>query len=217
MVTSPKATQPRPHATCQDRSRRTLERILVAAEALLQERNFDELTMVDLAKRAGCAVGTLYARIPSKDSLLTCLYERGQELARDVPAAVFEQHRNAALEERAQVVCRMIIQRCEANRGIIRATTEHLFRHPHEDAHGFRRQVTATMKSIAAFLAEKADRIPRAERQKACEFALLAAFEVAQGRVVYGDRSGWRLRYSRKELEQRITLLMLSYLQACTS
>ena len=202
--------------TKQERSRRTLERILVAAEELLQERDFHELTMVDLAKRAGCGVGTLYARVPNKESLVACLYERQGELAREVTGGLLEQYRDSDLEERARVVSALAVEQCAAHRGTIRATTEHLFRHPKGDVYGFRDEVTATIKAIAAFLAEKADHIAKADRQDACEFAVLAAIEVAQGRVVFGDRSGMKLRYSRKDLTKRITTLMIAYLRACS-
>ena len=70
------ACQPRAARSAkQERSRETLARILAAAEELLEIREFDELTMSDLAKHARCAVGTLYGRLPNKESLRT-LYPR---------------------------------------------------------------------------------------------------------------------------------------------
>ena len=74
----------------QKRSQRTLERILSAAEALLDTREFDDLSMADLAREAGCAVGTLYGRIPSKESLLVCLHERYVAGGLRSSAAMFE-------------------------------------------------------------------------------------------------------------------------------
>ncbi len=50
--------------------------------------------------------------------------------------------------------------------------------------------------------------------QVAIEFALLAAFEVAQSRVVYGDRSGISIQYSQDEIKARLTAMVLAYLQS---
>ena len=69
---TPKAANP----ALQARSRETLDRILAAAEELLETREFDELTMVDLADHAGCGVGTVYGRLENKESLLLCLHEQ---------------------------------------------------------------------------------------------------------------------------------------------
>jgi len=60
----------------QERSKRSLERILVATEELLDTELFADATMVRIARRAAVAVGTLYLRFPSKDALLPVLLER---------------------------------------------------------------------------------------------------------------------------------------------
>ncbi|MHC4990671.1 MAG: TetR/AcrR family transcriptional regulator [Planctomycetota bacterium] len=54
----------------QARSRATEERIVVAALDLLGEKTFDEMTVADIATRAGVSVGGFYARFPGKDALL---------------------------------------------------------------------------------------------------------------------------------------------------
>ena len=60
----------------QDRSRRTLERLLDAAEALLQERGFDNVSVAEIAQAAGSSVGAFYARFRDKMGLLHHLHER---------------------------------------------------------------------------------------------------------------------------------------------
>ena len=79
----------------QARSRETLARILAAAEEQLETREFDELTMINLAKHARCGVGTVYGRLPNKESLLVCLHERYMEAGLAGSASLFEQCRNA--------------------------------------------------------------------------------------------------------------------------
>lgn len=60
----------------QDRSRRTLEALLDATEALLGERRFEEITVAEIILKAGSSTGSFYARFPGKDALLPALYAR---------------------------------------------------------------------------------------------------------------------------------------------
>jgi len=63
-------------APLQDRSRETLERILVATEKLLERLPFEEIGVAQIVRRARCSTGSFYARFSSKDALLPLLYER---------------------------------------------------------------------------------------------------------------------------------------------
>lgn len=63
----------------QERSRRTLERILDAAEEVLREKRFEAATVEEICREAGYTVGAFYARFESKDALLEALEERLRE------------------------------------------------------------------------------------------------------------------------------------------
>lgn len=209
----PTRTAPQPaHEAKQARSRRTLEAILEAAEQLLAERDFHQITMADLAKRAGCGVGTLYGRIPNKESLLACLYQRHGNLAEKMLGGLFAACEGAGLESRAQVLCRFAVDYCEANRGSIRATTAHLFAHA-DDVYGFRKSMTADFEQFAGLLAECREEIAHPDPLAASQFALLAVSDVAQSRVVFGDRVAVQLHYSKKTLVEQLTHLVLCYLR----
>jgi AcrR family transcriptional regulator len=60
----------------QTRSRRTLERIVSAALAILEDDGPGALTVQAVVERAGSSVGSFYARFSGKDDLLTYLGER---------------------------------------------------------------------------------------------------------------------------------------------
>jgi AcrR family transcriptional regulator len=60
----------------QVRSQETLDRILDAAEAVLDEKAFGEATLAEIMERAGVTVGAFYRRFPDKDALLHHLDER---------------------------------------------------------------------------------------------------------------------------------------------
>ncbi len=61
---------PAPLHPQQERSRQTAERITAAALALLERKTFAELTVTEIARRAGVSVGGFYARFASKEALL---------------------------------------------------------------------------------------------------------------------------------------------------
>lgn len=212
-----RATPPAARAAKQERSRETLERILAAAEDLLETREFDELTMADLARHAGCAVGTVYGRVPGKESLLLCLHERYVDAGMADSARMFERCRDAELDERVKSLCSLVVDFYGAHRGVTRAITNYLFARSSEDVSNnvavFRRNATAGFKQVASFLAEKVDRRIHPDPQTAAEFGLQAATDVAQSRVAFGDRSGVRINYSTRALKARIASLLLAYLQ----
>jgi AcrR family transcriptional regulator len=63
----------------QERSQRTLERLLDAAEAVIREKGFADAGVADIARRADCSVGTFYRRFRDKQALLHALDERFAE------------------------------------------------------------------------------------------------------------------------------------------
>ena len=64
----------------QQRSLETQERILDAFEELLKETFLDDITVRQIAKKAGITPATLYRRFKNKDALLPVLYGRYEKL-----------------------------------------------------------------------------------------------------------------------------------------
>ncbi len=65
----------------QARSQATLERLVAAAKRLIETRDWNDISMSEIAAEAKSSVGSLYARFESKKALLDFLDE---EYARDV-------------------------------------------------------------------------------------------------------------------------------------
>ena len=85
----------------QARSRRTYHRLLEAASELLADRPFDEITVDEIAERAGYTKGAFYARFDSKAALLRHLVARLTEGALDAWDAFLDPDRwaDASLED----------------------------------------------------------------------------------------------------------------------
>jgi AcrR family transcriptional regulator len=73
---APAMTTPRFRPPQQTRSQATLDRILDAAEHVLEEKSFAEATLAEIMNRAGVTVGAFYRRFPDKDALLHLLDNR---------------------------------------------------------------------------------------------------------------------------------------------
>ncbi len=67
----------------QARSQRTLELLLDAAEAEIREKGYADASVSEIARRAGCSVGTVYRRFRDKTALLHALDERWGEAFRE--------------------------------------------------------------------------------------------------------------------------------------
>lgn len=86
MMTDGRVTPARPEgfrAPRQERSRRTLERIARATEALLSERGPGGVTVEEVVARANTSVGAFYTRFESKDDAVTYVRERSWADARE--------------------------------------------------------------------------------------------------------------------------------------
>jgi len=59
----------------QARSKKTRDKLIAAFEALLKEKPFEAIGVADIAKRAGCAVGSVYRRFENKDAFVPVLIE----------------------------------------------------------------------------------------------------------------------------------------------
>ena len=76
----------------QERSKETMERFAVAAEDLLQDRPFEEISIQDIVRRAERPIGSFYARFKSKDALVPHLYGRYHEGLEGVFATKLARH-----------------------------------------------------------------------------------------------------------------------------
>ncbi len=64
------------HPPQQERSRASFERVIEAATALLAEEGYDGFTLAGVSRRAGVSIGSIYARVRSKDDLFLVIQDR---------------------------------------------------------------------------------------------------------------------------------------------
>ncbi len=64
------------HPPQQERSRASFERVVEAATTLLAEEGYDGFTLAEVSRRAGVSIGSIYARVKSKDDLFLVIQDR---------------------------------------------------------------------------------------------------------------------------------------------
>jgi len=64
----------RPDRSMRADARRNYERLLAAASAAFAERGADDVSLEEIARRAGVGIGTLYRHFPTRPALLEAVY-----------------------------------------------------------------------------------------------------------------------------------------------
>lgn len=114
------------HQGLQDRSRRTLERILDATERLLAVKPFREITVAEIAREAGASLSSLYARLADKQALLGAVYERHAHSQRERIDQLFaiQRWKGVCLATVLRSTFPLIVAGYRERQGLIRAFLE---------------------------------------------------------------------------------------------
>lgn len=63
----------------QSRSRESLEKVIVAAAAILEKVGYEGLTLQEVSRLSGVSIGSIYARVAGKDELVRLVQQRAME------------------------------------------------------------------------------------------------------------------------------------------
>ena len=107
----------------QGRSQKTFFRFLDAAEGLLSNRHWHEVSIQEIVKKAEASVGSFYNRFSDKTALLHCLDDRlGQECELTIAQLKHEVELCPALADDAPAILISLLMRlCTERGGVIRA------------------------------------------------------------------------------------------------
>ena len=97
-------------------AQRNLERVLIAAHELLAERGAD-VTMEEVARRAGVGVGTIYRRFPSKEQLFAAVSHAACADTQHCLQEAAQAERDPLLKLRALVMVQY--HRCEGQAALL--------------------------------------------------------------------------------------------------
>ena len=191
----------------QERSRETLERILSAAEEVLDGRTFSEVSVEEILNRADVNKSSFYARFKTKEDLLPPLYERFTVRARDEFLA--------ALALGVELEPRLVIAQCvSAYASFLRRfqpqtmTLEGAGQHAARDA--LQAEVTSGIVTLYLQAVGEPDNHRLGER---VEFASRAAAAILLRAMGPPSAFAQRLGWDDDRLVQEVTTMTIAYLE----
>jgi AcrR family transcriptional regulator len=161
----------------QERSRKSLERLLDAAEEVLKAHGLEGATVPRIAARAGLSPGAIYRRFPDKDALLrevvlryhTRIIEKSREnLGRA------ELWKGTSLRQKAYIAILSTVTAHKAHAGLLRPLYQFCQRHPDI---AFRRKAfqleMGNFQGVVKLFLEHRDEIHHPDPELAITFGLL--------------------------------------------
>lgn len=197
----------------QRRSHESLERILDAAEALIRERGFDNMTIAEVVQRSGSSVGSLYARFNNKLGLLRAVQLRYHaRVQNDIFAAFSGDHpRDESLEEAVArivtVLCRHVLNEPELFRAfVLQAVFDAGVR-----AQGERTNAERRDKVVEILLVHRAE-IRHPDPERAARWSYSALMAVLRERITFGEGAALSGGFSDEDLVAEMTSMVTSFL-----
>lgn len=198
----------------QERSRRSLERILTAGADLLAERGYDGFAIAEVCSRAHVSAGALYGRFPSKDALILAIHEDVMRAMADEGADVFRDDAHWPEEGIADFVeraVRALLAHYERHERLLKVF---ILRSAVDPA--MRRQGAASIARVAeafsARLLTRSDELPHPDPAAAVRACFTIAFEAASWHVAFGADFDSALHTEAETIEDRLPVICRLYL-----
>jgi AcrR family transcriptional regulator len=175
----------------QPRSRQTEERILRAFGELLAESRFEDVSVQQVAGRAGVSVGGFYARFGSKDDLLLHLLYAGYvREAADIAARVLDPARweGAGIAPIAQAYFTLMLDAAHGHSGVLRELVQRTRANPETVAdsvawNAFRHSVHDPFLRL---IAARMDEVDHADPELALRFGFSACSSALRETLLFG-------------------------------
>ncbi len=202
------------HPPQQERSRDKMGRMLEATEALLDQKNFDELTIAQIAKKARVSVGLFYTRFDNKDALLSALYEKHVLELRATTSRMFDPKRwsTVSVTRFIEELVAFMVRFHRKKRGLLRAL---VLRHHSRPGRRYEDPAERAKTAIAAvgrFLATRSDEIPHPDPRLAGSLGFLFVLGALREKILFSEGVARALRISDKRLAKELTTAFLGYL-----
>ncbi len=198
----------------------TLDRILDAAERVLDEKSFTEATVAQIMERAGVTVGAFYRRFPDKDALLHMLDDRFFREVKERGDAVLDPIRwnGESIADILIALARAAVEIYTAKRGIARGLFLRARVDPVIQATG--REMNAHfIERLRALLLDPARRaeITHPDPERAVSLGFMMFFGALRETTVFGEIWPDHDEIVGSDLADEMARLYLCYLGARAS
>jgi AcrR family transcriptional regulator len=197
----------------QARSQQTLERLLDAAEALIADKGFDDVTVAEIAARAGFSVGALYSRFRDKQAVLHCLQDRFVEEAHLTTDSAFDPDRwqGASIEKIVDEMIAFLVRIHRERRGVVRELLARTMSEP-QMVERKERLVAHVGERLLALLLVRTERIGHPDPEAAVSFGLRFVLGMLEQAILFGDTGAYGIPTSDEKLAAELTRAFLGYL-----
>lgn len=197
----------------QRRSHESLERILDAAESLIRERGFDDMTIAEVVQRSGSSVGSLYARFHNKLGLLRAVQLRYHaRVQNDIFAAFSGDHpENESLEEAVGRIIAVLSRHVLSEPGLFRAFVLEAVFDPGVRAQGERTNSERRNKVVEVLLVHRAE-IRHPDPDRAARWVYSTCMAILRERITFGEGAELSGGFSDEDLVAEMTSMVTSYL-----
>jgi AcrR family transcriptional regulator len=178
----------------QARSRQTMERLLAATLAVIEEKGLAGVTIPAIAASAGVSAGSVYRRFADKDALIRTAFRRLLEVSEEANRMTVppERFQGRSLDEALHLVGRALIAQYRGRTGLLKALDQYLEVHADE---AFREWavgvIAANIRRVIDALLPFRDSIAAEDPERAIIFALLSAITVIEVHKLH-DPLVWR-------------------------
>jgi AcrR family transcriptional regulator len=196
----------------QARSLRSMNRILDAAESLLADVGFDDLSIQDIIKKADTSVGVFYARFKDKEAMIAALCERHQQQVID-ELAQRDQGEGQSLETIIRYWVHGLIVRYRGNKGLYRALVMRGHERPDWRYNDPKARESLSIAQFGTTIAAHRDRIGHPKPKQAASLAYLIVIATLREKILFGESTASALRISDKALENELHRAVSAYLE----
>lgn len=127
-----------PKRSPQKRAQKTRAKLMAALENLLKEREFEQISIADIAKEAGVAVGSVYSHFKDKEAFLAALLSNRMQMlearisAPEMKNTLVTAKTLPSLRDAMNLAARSAYAQVEADAHIMRALLTYIRLHPEE-------------------------------------------------------------------------------------
>ncbi len=197
----------------QRRSHESLERILDAAESLIRERGFDNMTIAEVVQRSGSSVGSIYGRFNNKLGLLRAVQLRYHaRVQNDIFAAFSGDHpRDESLEEAVARIVTVLSRHVLNEPELFRAFVLQAVFDAGVRAQGERTNAERRNKVVEVLLVHRAE-IRHPDPEIAARWFYTACMATLRERITFGEGAELSGGFMDEDLITEMTSMVTSYL-----
>ena len=198
----------------QQRSRDTLARIVNAAERLLGERSFEDVTVAEIVRMAHSSVGAFYARFPDKDALLDHLDDlHAADMIDGVAVYADDPTSNTFPIQRAVgEVMSFLVGYFKAHRGVLRALSVRARLHGEPRFAEATRHINSRLPELMRLIMSRRSEIAHPSPDLATYLGFVMVLSVLRERILFPETHPTHLPISDLLLADELRKAYLAYL-----